>query len=259
MPFAPVKNGQLHYRLDGSSNLPVLVLSNSLGTDHSMWDAQVPSFTQKFHLLRYDSRGHGASTVSAGDYAMEGLGKDVLALLDHLELATVSFCGLSVGGMVGQWLGLNAPERFNKLVLCSTAAKIGNEETWNSRIEAVRKNGIRPMSDAILQRWFTPAFQQREPGAVNRVRTMLEAAPAAGYVATCAALRAADFRPVVSRIRSKTLVTSGTHDAATPPADGRWLAEQIPGSQYKEFDAAHLSNIELPQTFSEAVLKFLIS
>jgi 3-oxoadipate enol-lactonase len=259
MPFAPVENGQLHYRLDGSSNLPVLMLSNSLGTDHSMWDAQVPSFTQMFHLLRYDSRGHGASTVSAGDYTMERLGKDVLALLDHLELATFSFCGLSVGGMVGQWLGLNAPERFNKLVLCSTAAKIGNEETWNSRIEAVRKNGIRSMSDAILQRWFTPAFQQREPGTVARIRKMLEAAPAAGYVATCAALRAADFRPVVSRIRSKTLVTSGTHDAATPPADGRWLAQQIPGSQYEEFDAAHLSNIELPQPFSEAVLKFLIS
>jgi 3-oxoadipate enol-lactonase len=259
MPFAPVENGQLHYRLDGSPNLPVLVLSNSLGTDHSMWDAQAPAFTQKFHLLRYDSRGHGASTVSAGDYTIERLGKDVLALLDHLAIATVSFCGLSVGGMVGQWLGLNAPEHFNKLVLCSTAAKIGNEEIWNSRIEAVRKNGVRSISDAILQRWFTPAFQQREPGTVARVRKMLEAAPDAGYVATCAAIRDADFRPEVSRIRSKTLVTSGTYDAATPPTDGRWLAEQIPGSQYKEFDAAHLSNIELPKQFSEAVLKFLVS
>jgi 3-oxoadipate enol-lactonase len=259
MPFAPVENGQLHYRLDGSPNLPVLVLSNSLGTDHSMWDAQVPSFTQKFHLLRYDSRGHGASTVSPGDYTIGRLGRDVLALLDHLELATVSFCGLSVGGMVGQWLGLNAPERFNKLVLCSTAAKIGNEEIWNSRIEAVRKSGVRSISDAILQRWFTPAFQQREPGTVARVRKMLEAASDEGYIATCAAIRAADFRSEVTRIRSKTLVTSGTHDVATPPADGRWLAEQIPGSQYQEFGAAHLSNIELPQPFSEAVLNFLVS
>jgi 3-oxoadipate enol-lactonase len=259
MPFAPVENGQLHYRLDGSPNLPVLVLSNSLGTDHSMWDAQVPSFTQKFHLLRYDSRGHGASTVSAGDYTMERLGKDVLTLLDHLGIATVSFCGLSVGGMVGQWLGLNAPERLNQLVLCSTAAKIGNEEIWNSRIEAVRKSGVRSISDAILQRWFTPAFQQREPGTVARVRKMLEAASDEGYIATCAAIRDAYFRPEVTRIRSKTLVTSGTHDVATPPADGRWLAEQIPGSQYQELDAAHLSNIELPQPFSEAVLNFLVS
>jgi 3-oxoadipate enol-lactonase len=259
MLFAPVENGQLHYRLDGSPNLPALVLSSSLGTDHSMWDAQVSSFTQKFHLLRYDSRGHGASTVSAGDYTLEGLGKDVLGLLDHLGIATVSFCGLSVGGMVGQWLGLNAPERLNKLVLCSTAAKIGSEEIWNTRIEAVRKNGVRSISDAILQRWFTPAFLQREPGTVGRVRTMLEAASDQGYAATCAAIRAADFRPVASRVRSKTLVTSGTHDPATPPADGRWLAEQIPGSQYKEFDAAHLSNIELPQQFSEAVVKFLVS
>jgi 3-oxoadipate enol-lactonase len=161
--------------------------------------------------------------------------------------------------MVGQWLGLNAPERLNKLVLCSTAAKIGSEEIWNTRIEAVRKNGVRSISDAILQRWFTPAFLQREPGTVGRVRTMLEAASDQGYAATCAAIRAADFRPVASRVRSKTLVTSGTHDPATPPADGRWLAEQIPGSQYKEFDAAHLSNIELPQQFSEAVVKFLVS
>ncbi len=259
MPFAPAENGQLHYRLDGSPHLPVLVLSNSLGTDHSMWDAQVPSFAQKFHLLRYDSRGHGASSVSPGDYTMEGLAKDVLALLDHLELATVSFCGLSVGGMVGQWLGLNAPERFNKLVLCSTAAKIGNEESWNTRIEAVKKNGVRSISDAILQRWFTPAFQQREPGTAARVRKMLEEASDEGYVATCAAIRAADFRSDVPRIRSKTFVISGTHDVATPPADGRWLAKQVPGSQYKEFDAAHLSNIELPQPFSEAVLKFLVS
>jgi 3-oxoadipate enol-lactonase len=259
MLFAPVEDGQLHYRLDGIPNLPVLMLSNSLGTDHSMWDVQVPAFTQKFRLLRYDSRGHGASTVSPGDYTMERLGRDVLALLDHLGMATVSFCGLSVGGMVGQWLGLNAPERFNKFVLCSTAAKIGNEELWNSRIEAVRKNGVRSISDAILQRWFTPAFQQREPSTVARVRKMLEAAPDAGYVATCAAIRAADFRSDVSHIRSKTLVIAGTHDAATPPADGRRLAEQIPGSQYKELDAAHLSNIELPQPFSEAVLKFLFS
>src|SRR6266851_2968507 len=182
MPFASVEGGQIHYRLDGKDESPVLALSNSLGTDLSMWDAQVPAFTEHYRVLRYDSYGHGASTFAGGGFRIDRLGQDVVGLLDHLGIATVSFCGLSVGGMVGQWLGLNAPERFNKLVLCSTAAKIGNEEIWNSRIEGVRKNGVRSISDAILQRWFTPAFQQREPGAVARVRRMLEAASEQGYV-----------------------------------------------------------------------------
>lgn len=259
MPFAPVENGQLFYRVDGKPDLPALVLSNSLGTDHTMWDAQVALFAGKFRLVRYDSRGHGASTVIAGDYSMDMLGKDVLALLDRLGLATASFCGLSIGGMVGQWLGLNAADRITKLVLCNTAAKIGNEETWNARIEAVRKNGMRSISEATLQRWLTPAFQQREPATVARIKKILEATPAEGYACTCAAIRGADFRPAVRRIRSSTLVIAGTHDPATTPEDGQWLAAQISGAQYKEFATAHLSNVEAPQAFADAALKFLIS
>jgi 3-oxoadipate enol-lactonase len=259
MPFAPVEDGQLFYRVDGKPDLPVLVLSNSLGTDHTMWDAQVGAFTGKFRLVRYDSRGHGASTVISGDYTMNMLGKDVLSLLDHLGLKTARFCGLSIGGMVGQWLGLNAPDRVKKIVLCNTAAKIGNEETWNARIETVRKNGMRSISEATLQRWFTPAFQQREPATVARIPKILEATPAEGYASTCAAIRGADFRPDVRRIRTRTLIVAGTHDPATMPADGQWLAQQIPGAQYKEFNTAHLSNVEAPQAFSDAVLKFLVS
>jgi len=259
MPFAPVENGQLFYRVDGKPDLPALVLTNSLGTDHTMWDAQVGAFTGKFQLLRYDSRGHGASTVIPGDYTMEMLGKDVLSLLDHLGLATASFCGLSIGGMVGQWLGLNAPDRVKKIVLCNTAAKIGSEETWNGRIETVRKNGMRSISEVTLQRWFTSGFQQREPATAARIRKILEAMAAEGYASTCAAIRAADFRPEVRRIRASTLIVAGTHDPATTPADGQWLAQQIPGAQYKEFNTAHLSNVEAPQAFSDAVLKFLVS
>ena len=259
MPFAPVEDGRLHYRLDGKQDLPVLVLSNSLGTDLSMWDAQVPAFTQHFRVLRYDSYGHGASTFSVRESKIDVLGRDVVGLLDHLGIATVSFCGLSVGGMVGQWLALHAGERLAKLVLCNTAAHIGTVESWNARIEAVRQGGIPSVSEAILERWFTAPFHQRQPGTVDRFRKMLEATPRESYLAACAAIRDADFRGEISRVRTKSLVIAGTQDKATPPEGGRFLAERILDSRYVELDTAHLSNVELAQRFSEEVLKFLVS
>jgi 3-oxoadipate enol-lactonase len=258
MPFAPVEGGQIHYQLDGEPELPVLVLSNSLGTNLYLWDAQVPAFTQHFRVLRYDSYGHGASTFTAGEYGIDRLGKDVVRLLDHLEIATVSFCGLSVGGIVGQWLAVNAAKRLQKLALCNTSAHIGNAEGWNARIDAVEKGGIASISNGILERWFTLPFHEREPGTVDRFRKMLEATPPDSYTATCAAIRDADLRGEVSKICAKTLVIAGTQDKATPPEGGRFLAERIVGSRYVELDTAHLSNVELPQRFSEEVLKFLV-
>jgi 3-oxoadipate enol-lactonase len=257
MPIAPVEGGQIHYRLDGKQESPVLVLSNSLGMDLSMWDAQVPAFTERFRLLRYDSYGHGASTFSTGGIKIDRLGQDVVRLLDHLGIATASFCGLSVGGLVGQWLGLNAAKRMEKIVLCNTAAQIGTAESWNARIDAVNKGGIPSISKNILERWFTASFREREFSTVERLRKILEATPAEGYVATCAAIRDADLRGEVSKIRAKTLVIAGTQDKATPPEGGRYLSERIDGSKYVELDTAHLSNVELPGQFSEHVLKFL--
>ena len=259
MPFAPVQGAQLHYRFDGLQELPVLVLSNSLGTDLSMWDSQIPAFTQHFRVLRYDSYGHGASTFAGGGFGIDRLGEDVVRLLDHLDITNVSFCGLSVGGLVGQWLGLNATVRLNKLVLCNTAAQIGTADAWNARIDAVKKGGLASISESILARWFTPRFHERDPGTVNRFRQILEATPAESYVATCAAIRDADLREEVSKIHIKTLVIGGTQDKATPPEGGRFLAERIVGSKYLQLDTAHLSNAELPQQFSEEVLKFLAS
>jgi len=259
MQFAPVEGGQIHYRLDGKQESPVLVLSNSLGMDLSMWDAQVPAFTERFRLLRYDSYGHGASAIGAGGIKIDRLGQDVVRLLDHLGIATASFCGLSVGGLVGQWLGLNAAKRMEKIVLCNTAARIGTADSWNSRIDAVNKGGIPSISKGILERWFTASFREREPGTVDRLRKILEATPAEGYVATCAAIRDADLRGEVSKIRATTMVIAGRHDKATPPEGGRYLAEQIVASRYVELDAAHLSNVELPEQFSDEVLKFLAS
>jgi len=259
MPFAPVEGVQLHYRFDGPQELPVLVLSNSLGTDLSMWDAQIPVFTQRFRVLRYDSYGHGASTFAGGGFRIGRLGEDVVRLLDHLGIANISFCGLSVGGLVGQWLGLHAAERLTKLVLCNTAAHIGTSDSWNARIDAVKKGGLASISESILERWFTRRFHERDPATVNHFRQILEATPSGSYIATCAAIRDADLREEVSKIHVKTLVIAGTQDKATPPEGGRNLIERIVGSKYVEFDTAHLSNVEFAQQFSEEVLKFLVS
>lgn len=258
MPFAPVEGGQIHYQVDGKPDLPVLVLSNSLGTNISMWDDQIPAFTGHFQVLRYDSYGHGKSTFSGGEFKIDRLGQDVVTLMDHLGLARVDFCGLSVGGIVGQWLALNAAERLNKIVLCNTGAKAGTVEGWNARIEAVKSGGMSSISQTILARWFTPSFHKREPATVDRFRKMIEATSPDAYVATCAALRDADLRSDVSKIRTETLVITGTHDTSIPPESGRYLVEQIPGSKYVELDAAHLSNAEVPQRFSEEVLNFLV-
>jgi 3-oxoadipate enol-lactonase len=212
------------------------VLSNSLGTDFSMWDLQMPAFTEHFRVLRYDSYGHGASTFAAGGFGIDRLGQDVVRLLDHLGIATVSFCGLSVGGLVGQWLGLNAAKRLGKLVLCNTAAQIGTAEGWNARIDAINNGGIPSISTGILERWFTAPFHEREPGTVDRFRKILEATPPESYIATCAAIRDADLRDEVSKIRAQTLVIAGTQDKATPPEGGRFLNERIAGSKYVELD-----------------------
>ena len=258
MPFAPVAGGKIHYRLEGQQGLPVLVLSNALGTDLSMWDAQIPEFVKHFRILRYDSYGHGGSSFEMGGFQIDRLGGDVVNLLDHLEIETAAFCGLSVGGLVGQWLGLNASSRFTKLVLCNTAAQIGNHEAWNLRIESVTTGGTAAISNGVLERWFTPAFHQCEPGTVERFRKILESTRTESYVATSAAIRDADFRGDIAKIRADTLVIAGSHDKSTPPEGGRYLAQQIPGSKYVELDAAHLSNVELPGQFSEEVLKFLV-
>jgi 3-oxoadipate enol-lactonase len=257
MPFINATGARIHYRFDGPEDAPVLVLSNSLGTDVGMWEAQMPAFTERFRVLRYDSRGHGHSTVTPGPYGIGHLGRDVIALLDALGIERVHFCGLSMGGMVGIWLGVNAGERADKLVLCNTAALIGPPELWNTRIQNVRKGGMEAIASAVIERWFTAAFRSRAPEAVEKVRRMLVATPAEGYIACCAAVRDMDQRDALSGIRSPTLVIAGTHDAATPPADGRFIADRIQGARCVELNAAHLSNIEVPERFTAEVMAFL--
>jgi 3-oxoadipate enol-lactonase len=257
MPFADVTGARLHYRFDGPDSAPVLLLSNSLGTNLAMWDPQVPALAAHYRVLRYDSRGHGQSSVTHGPYDIAQLARDALAILDGLRIDRAMFCGLSMGGMVGQWLGANAPERISRLALCNTAAHMDARDAYNARIDAVSKGGMDVVADAVIARWFTPAFIANAPDAIAKTRNMLVTTPAAGYMASCAAVRDMDQRASAERIRVPVLVIAGTHDLATPPAAGRFLAEKIAGARYVELAAAHLSNVEVEADFTRALTEFL--
>ncbi len=257
MPIIETGGAKLHYQIEGASGAPVLVLSNSLGTELGMWAPQVPRLLEHFRVLRHDARGHGGSQVAPGPYSIAQLGADVIGLLDHLHIERAHFCGLSMGGMIGMWLGAHHPERIERLVLCNTAARIPPPEAWNARIELVNREGMAPIASAVVERWFTQDFAARAPQQVETVRQMLLHTAPAGYVANCAAVRDMDQRDGLDAIRAPTLVIAGSHDKATPPADGRFVAQQIGGARYLELDAAHLSNWEQAERFTAAVVEFL--
>jgi 3-oxoadipate enol-lactonase len=248
---------RIRYRLDGPSHAPVLMLSNSLGTPLEMWEPQVKGFAERFQVLRYDSRGHGGSGVPPGEYTIERLGRDALALLDLLRFSRASFCGLSMGGMVGMWLGVHAPERIDRLVLSNTAALQGSAQLWNDRIAAVRTGGMAAVVDGTLERWFTPAFREAQPETIASIRAMILSTPPEGYASCCAAIREMDQRASLPRISAPTLVVVGASDSGTTPAQGEAIAAAIPGAELLTLEAAHLSNIEQAATYTAAVLQFL--
>lgn len=260
MAFVQLAEGELHYRFDGPEDGPVLVLSNSLGTDLHMWDAQIAAFSEHFRVLRFDTRGHGQSLVTPGPYRIEQLGRDVLALLDALHIDKAHFCGLSMGGLIGQWLGINAADRLNKLVVCNTAAKIGDPSVWDPRIETVLRDGPAAMvalRDASIARWFTADFAEANPEVAMQITDMLAATSPEGYAANCAAVRDADFRDQLSSIKVPLLVIAGSEDAVTPPSGGHFIQQHVQGAEYAEFYAAHLSNVQAGEAFSERVVAFL--
>lgn len=256
MPFCNADSTILHYRIDGDDGLPLLVLSNGLGTELVMWDSQIPTLSREFRVLRYDTRGHGASSTPSQSFSIEHLGRDVLALLDSVGVARAHFCGLSMGGMIGMWLGIHAPHRLNSLVLANTAARIGPPAMWNERIDVVNTAGMKAISDAAVARWFTADFIAQQPDTVAEVKAAMERTSAEGYVRCCAVVRDTDLREAIIRIEAPVLVISGAHDVATPPADGHFVAQRITGSRSLTLDAAHLSNIESPREFSQALRSF---
>lgn len=249
----------LHYRCDGERSRPTVVLSNSLGTDLTMWDAQASVLATRFHVVRYDTRGHGGSGATPGPYTIELLGQDVLALLDHLDVERAHVVGLSMGGVIGQWLGAHAPERVNKLVLANTAAKIGTREGWETRAAAVRGSGMSEIAAGSPGRWFTPAFVARQAVVVGTMQKTVRGLDPEGYAACCEALAVADLREDLGRIAAPTLVIAGAEDPVTTVADGEALVKAIKGASLVSLPASHLSNIEAPDRFTQAMTSFLLA
>jgi 3-oxoadipate enol-lactonase len=257
MPQVSANGHRVHYRWDGAANAPVLVLSNSLGTSLGMWDGQIPAIAQQFRVLRYDTRGHGGSEVTPGEYRIEQLGADVLALTAALDIAEFSFCGLSMGGLIGQWLALEAGKRLQRVVLCNTAAKIGDADGWNTRIATTLRDGLAEVAKGAIARWFTAEFAATHPAEVETIRRQLLACSVSGYAASCAAVRDADYRHRLRDIQKPVLVIAGSGDPVTPLAEGEALASSIPGAQLAVMDAAHLSNVGDSERFNAALLGFL--
>lgn len=247
----------LHYRLDGDRARPCVVLCNSLGTDLSMWDAQADALASRFFVVRHDSRGHGQSGLGAESFGIDRLGLDVIALLDHLRIERAAVCGISMGGLVGQWLALHHPQRLTALVLANTAARIGSVEGWQGRAALVRREGMDAVADGAAARWFTPAFIERETATVARMVDTLRRQDAGGYAACCEALAQADLRAQVAAITVPTLVIAGEHDPVTTVNDAHELRQAIAGARLVTLDASHLSNVEAPAAFGAALREFL--
>lgn len=248
---------RIAYRFDGPQDAPILLLSNSLGTDMGMWEPQMAAFSTHFRVLRYDQRGHGASDAPIGSYSMDRLGRDVIELLDWLSHETVHFCGLSLGGMIGQWLGIRAPERLGRLILANTSSYMGPPSAWDGRIDIVREQGMASLAQASIERWFTQSFAAKALDAIAPIATMLQATDPDGYAGCCAAIRDMDMRRIVRLIPTPTLVIGGRHDPATPPSHSETLASAIPGAKLAMLDAAHLSNVECAEIFVRIVSDFL--
>lgn len=249
---------RLYYRLDGRVDRPLLVLGNSLGTDIFMWERQVEAFTAHYCVLRIDARGHGASDVKPGNARIEDLARDVLNVVDALQVDRYTFCGLSLGAMVGQWLGINTPERLNGLILSSASAHLPTYESWSERMALVRRDGMAVLADKVMPRFFSQDYRDRDEPFLHSMRTAFTSTQAEGYAACCAAVRDADFRADLRRIAVPTLVIAGSLDSATP-ADihGRPLCDGIPGARWALLQAGHIANVEQSDAFNHIVLDFL--
>ncbi len=250
----------VNYALEGPAANPVVIVSHSLAAHLGMWEPQVDALTRTFRILRYDTRGHGGTEVAPGGYTLEQLADDALGLLDTLGIERAHWLGLSLGGMIGQTLALKAPQRLRSLALCDTSSRIpvDAKPVWEGRIRAAEAQGMEPLVEPTIERWFTAPFRQRRPEVIDRVRTMIRETDPRGYAGCCHAISALDLTDRLSAIRLPTLVVVGEGDQGTPVAAARTIQEHIKGSELVVIPAAaHLSNMEQPEAFNNAVVKFL--
>ena len=258
MPVIRADDVRLRYQFEGNEQNPVLILSNSLGTDIGMWSLQMPDLLRRFRVLRYDTRGLGASDAPAGEYTMEQLGRDVLALADALQIPRFAFLGLSLGGMIGQWLGAHAPERISALVLANTSAFAPPKSNWDERRRAVLERGMSAIVDGAMGRFFSPETLAKNDSLVNAIRATFLATNPGGYAGCCAAVRDMDHRELLPKITAPTLVVGGDIDVSTPWAGhGEVIARRIPNAKTVLLHTTHLSNVEQPESFNSTVVDFL--
>jgi len=248
---------RISYSVDGPLGRPTLLFINSIGTTRDLWSAQVPALVGTYRVIRYDARGHGSSSVPAGNYSIEQLARDALAILDAEDVKQAHICGISLGGLTAQWLGVHAPDRVISLVLANTAARIGSVASWAERIALVRQKGMTAAAELAMPRWFSPAFHERDPETVHGFRAMVQGCPPEGYLGCCAAMRDADLSDAIGSIGRPTLAVASTADSATPPEGLAFIADRIRGAQMVTFDSGHLSNVECAEEFTAAVLDFL--
>jgi 3-oxoadipate enol-lactonase len=255
--FIQVNGVSLCVKRSGSDRAPTVVLSNSLAADMSIWDAQVRELEHSFQVVRIDTRGHGGSSAQDGDYKLETLADDVLAVLAAFDIKRAHFIGLSLGGIIGQVLGAREGDRFDSLTLCATFAET-DKGLWANRADAVRTSGIAPIIDGTIQRWFTPAFSSSSPKVIDDVSRMIAGTSVNGYAGCAGAIRDMDLTGVPEKIHVPTLLIAGSEDPSATPKAMKQLQKRIPGARYAEInDAAHLFTIEKPNEATALITDFL--
>ena len=255
--FTDSLGARISYTVHGPIDRPVLLFINSIGTTRDLWLPQIPALVGTYRVICYDARGHGSSSVPPGDYSIEQLGRDALAILDAEGAGTAHICGISLGGLTALWTAVHVPGRVASLVLANTAARIGTVQSWTDRIALVKEHGMHGVAELAIPLWFSPDFRRRHSDVVARFRSMIEACPVGGYLGCCAALRDEDLRESISGIRCPALVIAGKLDVPTPPEALQFIHERIAGSKMLTLDAAHLSNVEQADAFTSAVMGFL--
>ncbi|MGP5118539.1 3-oxoadipate enol-lactonase [Psychrobacter alimentarius] len=258
MPVLENKDVTLNYATFGDRHNPALIFSNSLGTNYQMWQPQIADLQNEYFIICYDTRGHGQSSAPKGPYHLNEIGQDVIDLLDHLNIDKAFFCGISMGGMTGQWLAIHHPNRFHHLMLCNTAAKIGNDTAWTERAQLVRKQGLDPIAATAASRWFTQGFISSHPDVVETLSEALATGSSEGYASCCEALSTADTRSQLRDIDAAITVLAGSADPVTTVEDAQYMVERIPNATLATIEASHISNIEQPDVFNQFIRQYLV-